>query len=289
MIRRTSPQKGPRQRPLLGHVLQFLVAAGGLFLLAAIFFPADWSVSLTGWSSVAATLLAIAALVGVVAGLGYMLERGDRHLAPSGAEAMQSDGRAPVVYLRPFENETRVSVEERTLARILGEVGPFVAVGKPGDMLPPLGAARFYERDFSGRDGDWQLFVREMLLRAQLVLLVPGQSSGLLWEMVQCREVLVPRRLLVLVAGSAEDYNEFRRIGAQAGLVLPQIAPGAFALRDETEFIGLIAFGPDWAAEFVAFPERPLFGDQRAEDRDHRLREALAPFLGRLGLPMRRA
>jgi hypothetical protein len=116
---------------------------------------------------------------------------------------MRKDKRAPVLYLRPFEAETVLTVQERVLARIMeSEVGPLVAVGNPGDRLPHLGAARFYERDFSGDGRNWQLFVREMLLRARLVLIVPGRTVGLAWEIAQCREVLAPQRLVVLMRGS---------------------------------------------------------------------------------------
>jgi hypothetical protein len=178
-------------------------------------------------------------------------------------------------------------VEERTLARIMEkEVGPLVAVGNPEDTLL-LGAARFYERNFAASGRSWQLFARDMLLRARLVLVVPGRTMGLAWEMVQCREVLAPQRLIVLVRGSPKSYDAFRGIAAQAGLMLPQIDASDFGWRGETDFIGLIEFGSDWTAHFSAFPERPLFEDNGVDLQEWRLRLGLEPVLGRLGVTLR--
>lgn len=174
MFRKTAPQG----KPLVGLWLQLLSVFGCIILLAVFFFPADRSVPITGWWSVAATVLFIVGLAGLVSVLGSLLERGERHLTASGTVVMRSDNRAPVLYLRPFEAESLLTTEERMLARIMEEeVGPLVAVGSPEDTLPPLGAARFYERNFASGQG-WQLFVREMLLRAQLVFIVPGETVG---------------------------------------------------------------------------------------------------------------
>lgn len=278
-------QAAPRQRRLVGKGLQLLSVLGSIMLLVLLSYPADWSTSLTGWRSVATTVAAIAALVALVAGLTYLLERGERHLAPGGADIMRSDRRAPVLYLRPFAADALVSVEERTLARIMEkEVGPLVAVGEPGDALPPLGAARFYERDFAACGGNWQVFVRHLLLRARLVLVVPGETLGLAWEMAQCREVLAPHQVVVLVRGDAKIYDAFRATAGKAGVALPQVDPRRFEWLGETDFVGLVAFGPDWTAQFSAFPERPLFEENGEDHRERRLRQGLEPVFGRLGI-----
>jgi hypothetical protein len=179
-------------------------------------------------------------------------------------------------------------VQERVLARIMeSDVGPFVAVGNPGDRLPQLGAARFYERDFSGDGRNWQLFVREMLLRARLVLIVPGGTVGLAWEIAQCREVVAPQRLVVLIPGSLENYGVFRGMAAQAGLMLPQINAREFGWSAKSDVIGLITFSSDWIASFAAFPARALFEDISVEEQERQLRVALAPTLDRLGVIVR--
>lgn len=283
MVRRSQRQGGPRQRPRVGKALQLLVVVGGLALIAFIFFPADRTSATTGWRSVAEGVGLILALVGVMGLLLFLLDRGDRHLAPGGDEAMRKDARAPVLYLRPFEAETVLTVQERVLARIMDrEVGPFVAIGNPGDRLPQLGAARFYERDFAGDGRDWQVFVREMLLRARLVFIVPGRTVGLAWEIAQCREILRPERLVVLVPGGLDAYAAFRGIAAQAGLALPQIGARDIGWSAPSDLIGVITFDTGWTAHFTAFPARSLFDSPSAEDQENQLRQALSPTLARL-------
>lgn len=279
---RSKRQGGPRQRPLVGKALHVLVVLGGLALLAFIFYPADRSSTVTGWLSVVQTVGLLFALLAVAGLLLFLLDRGDRHLAPGGGEAMRRDKRAPVLYLRPFEAETVLTLQERLLARILErDVGPFVAIGKPGERLPQLGAARMYERDFAKDGRDWQVFVREMLLRAGLVLIVPGRSTGVAWEIAQCREVLAPQRLVVLLPGSLESYPAFCGFAAQAGLALPQVR--ALGWNAPSDLIGVITFDATWTAHLLALPGRGLFDSVSTEEQEQQLRQALAPTLERLG------
>jgi hypothetical protein len=262
-----------------------LSAIGCIVLLAVLFFPSDKSTTTTGWWSVAETILAILALACFLGLMGHLLQRGDRHLATSGADVMRHDSRAPVLYLRPFGAEVDLSAEERTLKRIMDkEVGPLVAVGNPEDALPPLGAARSYERDFAGSGKTWQVHVREMLLRSSLVFVVPGHTPGLGWEIAQCREVVNPLRLIVLVCGSPSTYDAFRGIAARSGLLLPEIGNAGFGRHRQTEFVGLIAFDAGWTAYFSTFPERPLFEDNGVDRREWSLRRGLVAPLGRLAI-----
>ena len=104
-----------------------------------------------------------------VIGIGLMLvimalfRRSRRHEAVSAAQAMADDPRPPVLYLRSFQDDGSVLLDdqglpgmqaltratsptssEEELARILEQIGPVVAIGKPGEKLPELGAARLY-------------------------------------------------------------------------------------------------------------------------------------------------
>lgn len=286
MVDKTPQRQGPRQRPVVGVALQLLSVLGAVVLLAILFYPADWSTGLTGWWSIAATVLCIGGLTALVAGLGHALERGERHLTPTGAAVMQKDRRAPVLYLRPFEADSLVTAEERTLARIMAaEIGPLVAIGKPEDKLPPLGAARFYEREFAGYDGNWQLFVRDMLLRSRLAVVVPGKTFGLSWELTQCREVLSPGQVIVLVRGPPAIYDAFRHVAALAGVTLPRLEASNFAWHGETDFVGVVAFDANWTAHFSPFPAGAASGGNDEDPRERRLRQGLDSILSRLRTP----
>ena len=92
-----------------------------------------------------------------------LFRRSQQWEALSADEALRRDARAPVVYLRAFTDDGQMAVRghhwqdrvigkaasaltltspEQELAFILQRVGPVIAIGKPGERLPELGAAR---------------------------------------------------------------------------------------------------------------------------------------------------
>ncbi len=71
-----------------------------------------------------------------------------------------------------------VTAEER-LAEILGDVGPFVALGRPGEALPTLGAARLYVAD-----EEWRSEVESLLGCATAVVFRAGTTSNY-WDEVR--------------------------------------------------------------------------------------------------------
>ena len=161
--------------------------------------------------------------------------------ALSAEEALRRDPRAPVLYLRAFTDDGLMSVRghnwqdrvlgkaagaltltspEQELAFILQRVGPVVAIGKPGERLPELGAARVYVSHDS-----WQQTVLEMLERSSLVLARVGASPGVLWELDQVLSRAQRSKVVLLVLGSAEDQAAgVRAIEARIGQPLPLVA-----------------------------------------------------------------
>jgi hypothetical protein len=118
-----------------------------------------------------------------------------RRLARRGEELRRIDPRAPVVLLRSFGDDmlavgprakwTRLAdwhrrgmTFERVLTRELTPFGPVIAIGKPGESLAPLGAAR----DYVG-GGVWQDEVAQRMTEARLIVVVVGESEGLAWEL----------------------------------------------------------------------------------------------------------
>lgn len=72
---------------------------------------------------------------------------------------------------------------EEHLTRLLQTSGRVVAIGRPGERLPELGAVRTY-----WPDSEWQDQVRLTASRARAVVLVAGASDGLAWELSHLRE-----------------------------------------------------------------------------------------------------
>ena len=175
--------------------------------------------------------------------------------ALSAEEALRRDPRAPVLYLRAFTDDGLMAIRghnwqdrvlgkaasaltltspEQELAFILQRVGPVVAIGKPGERLPELGAARVYVSHDS-----WQQTVLEMLERSSLVLARVGASPGVLWELDQVLLRAQRSKVVILVLGSADDQAAgMRAIEARIGEPLPTVATRPVRFRRLLRLIG---------------------------------------------------
>jgi hypothetical protein len=113
-------------------------------------------------------------------------------------EKLGNDERNPILYLRTFEKgrvenpkrQDRKTHEER-LTSVLEYVGPVVAVGEPGEHLPPIGALRLYFNH-----SEWEGKVKELMSRCQLIVMQAGHSEGLKLEMLAAKEIESSKGLL---------------------------------------------------------------------------------------------
>jgi hypothetical protein len=189
-----------------------------------------------------------------------MWRRAQRNEAPDAAEAMAADPRPPVLYLRSFQDDgvpvlddggstlTRrfmallaPQTPEQELAIILSKVGPVVAIGKPGEPLPELGAARLYVDD-----SRWQAEVATLMRRAALVVVRVGASPGVLWEIDQALEVIPRQRLVLTVLGGTAVAPALverleRELGRDLAGALPQPLPTDWVDRAtfDARFVGM--------------------------------------------------
>lgn len=114
------------------------------------------------------------------------------------AELRKVDNRAPVLLLRSFaddmtvvprlyqgwfsllpfwfERATRRYFEE-AITEELSDYGPVIAIGKPGEPLPPPGAAREYIEG-----NEWQSRVETLAHESQIIVLILAGTKGVLWE-----------------------------------------------------------------------------------------------------------
>lgn len=98
----------------------------------------------------------------------------------------------PVLLLRSFADDIakippsallpRLFFRRKRLEEMVGEeltqVGPFVAIGKPGERLPQLGAQRLYVADT-----EWQEVVKAYIGRAGRVIMIAGTTQWVQWEL----------------------------------------------------------------------------------------------------------
>ncbi len=269
--------QGPKQRPLRGRLLQM---AGCVIAFVIVIVGAQIHEALPRNTSRPIALLILGLAFSV---LVFFWKWGKQHLVLLAQEVVANDDRPPIVYLRSFADDDQVAADEEALAAIMDEAGPFVAVGRPGDALPPLGASRFY---LPGKD--WQRFVSQLLDDAALVLIMAGRTEGLGWEIRRCYEGVDPYCLFVLVPDDRDLYQAFRtQVHTQSGMRLPEF-PSDKHYRAGS-FSGLIRFDADWRGHWILFEKATFRGANakvahRNTRRHARLRLALHQACQRAGL-----
>jgi hypothetical protein len=141
-------------------------------------------------------------------------------------------------WLRPdWSMEATVTIEEYLTGAIERTLGPFVALGSPEDYLQPLGAAREY-----AADQNWQQRFEQLAAQARAVLLVPGMSNQLSWELITLLRNGLASKLFVVVGAvtfassslwivgrlygwKQAKWPEFRALMEAAGYALPANCP----------------------------------------------------------------
>ena len=123
-------------------------------------------------------------------------------LAPM-SDAIDNDKRPPVLYLRPFKEESQpfavlsfreqiafaqanvdlgfsvaATFEQYLMNAISRTLGPFVALGNPEDYLPLIGAARNYVQD-----DNWMKQFEEISEAAQCIVMEVNMSKNVEWEL----------------------------------------------------------------------------------------------------------
>jgi uncharacterized RDD family membrane protein YckC len=242
----------------------------------------------------------IAGVIAVVSGLlGVWLYRLGRRLkAQSAQEILTNDPRPPVLYLRSFAADSKaagriesgmenfmygvsafhgLATEEEQLAMVVDRVGPLLAVGRPGELLPLLGAGRFYVTD-----NDWQEKVRDLIRSSALVVLRVGSTDGFWWEVSTCAREGNPERLVFLLPTKEKFYEAFRQRAAD---YLPRPLPdfpksGVFS-SPRGSIGAVLWFDRDWTPRIapVGVGMSTFMGHPVAVE----LAQALGPLLRRAG------
>lgn len=179
------------------------------------------------------------------------------------ANAPADDGAAPVVYLRSFEDDAVASAlrgditEEEQLVRALAHFGPVIAIGKPGELLPLAGAHRQYVAD-----DQWQTRVKELLVRARLVVIRTGLSEGLMWELRTTMELLRPQNVVL----ACDDANELTSMLRQVALVHPLATEQLRIKRKKLgSFSGFVVFDANWRPVFLRVRRARYFLEQHED------------------------
>ncbi len=171
------------------------------------------------------------------------------------AEAtLKTDQRPPILYLRRFmsdeDSELRPflpswwgplrkrRIEERD-TEFLKSLGPVLALSRPGERLPPLGASRV-----RFNDTDWRTKVAKLMQKSQLIVFQAGLSDGLIWEMKQAFGLEPFKPILVCISreenavtNKQQRYESFRRTLAREFPSIASILPQYLGLASYFLFL----------------------------------------------------
>lgn len=162
-----------------------------------------------------------------------------RHLA-------DDDPRAPVLYLRAFAADDDPSgdlpFDDFLSLGVWDQLGPVICAENTRRRLHARHAATMRLDDAS-----WQKQVAALLMRAGCVLIEPGASEGLIWELAQLRPLRSPWSVLVVCRPGqppeAGAWDDFARQARRQGLTVPAAPPGPGAV---------LAFDEQWKATPIA-------------------------------------
>jgi hypothetical protein len=144
--------------------------------------------------------------------------------------------------------------EEELVARTLNDFGPMVTIGKPGEQLRELGAARMYVSE-----QEWHEKVSLLMQSAKLVVLRLGQTEGLWWELGQAIGKMRPEQLLIFVPRINDKATREairRRAEALFPKPLPEFAHSNSSWGNVGSLRGFLYFDPDWTAHYIDLTRR---------------------------------
>ena len=246
--------------------------AGLFWQLGAVF--------LTYWVQSKPTSSAQAMLGGVVSALLglWFLALGARrfaiarqHMATGADEVLSTDPRPAILYLRSFiQDEQRAPGEpdqpshmfrpadrvvlpgfwlnrrhmtfEEMLCNAMRRSAPVIAIGRPGEQLPRLGASRKYVPSHS-----WQAEVLRMFGATRFTCLVLGSSEGLQWELNAVLHQGNPRKVLLVFPQNANPQSTWASL---RDAILPLVGKGELPPGVPGRTLAVV-FAKDWRPVLV--------------------------------------
>ncbi len=242
-LRDCGVQRAPRH-PVIRYTIFFIVALAiviGLRLLEKVLAEAMQTADVPGRILVAGIYVVIAGAV-FSRIYNWFLRQAWQSSARSAEDELAEFGaRRPILYLRSFQLDASIGrrswVErylgtrplanaEQRMTRAMKKMGPVIAIGRPEERLPALGAARFYVSH-----DRWQEKVADVVNVAQLVVWATGSTEGLQWELEHILSTLPPKRLAVFAhphvmkLSPAKREAEWRRFVETLGGAFPKPLP----------------------------------------------------------------
>jgi hypothetical protein len=217
------------------------------------------------WPMLARVALIFLAAICVFGGFKF-ITLGMRTFQPTAEKLLSSDPRPPVVFLRSFNDDTLTvalggrnrsafnsipvnaipdPTAEFDLADALNRIGPPVAIGRPGEILPQMGAARAYVPD-----SEWQETIAQwMRISRAVIMMVHHLTPGTHWELNHAIANLPPERLvLYFPPGKAFGADREAQYAACGDILISKFPRGLPASLGSAQFI---VFDPDWSPQKI--------------------------------------
>lgn len=168
----------------------------------------------------------------------------------------------PVLYLRSFADDEAINPRSRSqktyeedLALALNAIGPVMAIGEPLEADTHLGATRVYLKHT-----DWQKNVRRLMQISQLIIIQPGKSAGVIWELEAALESVDPRKVIMsflswqhLGHDARElEHDLFRR--RVNDFMSQSPSPVTIKLPEKIGSATFLVFSNDWEPELISTP-----------------------------------
>lgn len=229
----------PKQSKPLGWLL--IVVAGVFMIFMAIillFLPLRGA--LAGAIQGGGTFLLL--FIGI-----FLIIFGRKKKASLAEEVLAKDKRPPIIYFRPFNIDgtpisgfqALITTYEERLSKALRPLGPFIAIGRPKERIPELGAAKMYLNDES-----WQNDVGTLAENAALIVLHLGVSEGILWELQTVLTFVKPQQIILSLPmnrrGTALDVETYNEVCEMISTILSLPSP------DNVGKARFICFDNDW-------------------------------------------
>jgi hypothetical protein len=270
----------PNSHPYLGLALIILIP---VVAISAAFFCL-WLLVGFNWTGGKGSLLT-GLTYGLVGAAVLVLLAVSKRLRAKGASPnRESDPRPQVLYLRSFQNDqtslTATGTREQHLASVMTEIGPLVAIGRPGDSLAPLGAERRY-----CENEDWKDEVGSLIAQARFVVIQAGASTGLLWEINEVTKRLKPEQILISLRNKDRVFRPASDEFAQDQYDKFRAMTSRFLLHPLPEKLGdatFLCFEADWKAHLLSPTKwRPYNLSPTAK-----IRETIRPILEKQGVEL---
>lgn len=170
-------------------------------------------------------------------GLGAWARRhGRRAAVASAGELMAKDLRAPIFLFRSFADDGLTTLGrtarslnpadmqsgmmrfEEAIAVEMSAWGPVITIGQPGEKLPELGAARFYENDDTWRDA-----ITKAVKHASVIVIAAARTKGLDWEVNEIKRADRVGDAIIIVppvehAETIERWRHYENVAGMEGL-----------------------------------------------------------------------